>query len=68
MKEDGVDPLELLSPRRKITGISAILLPYADDDSVDWEGFDDHVKRTFAAGLIPAVNMDTGSLYDSYTG
>jgi hypothetical protein len=27
---------------------------------VDWEGFDAHVLRTAAAGLIPAVNMDTG--------
>jgi dihydrodipicolinate synthase/N-acetylneuraminate lyase len=55
-----VDPLALLTPRRKITGISAILLPFAADGSVDWDGFDQHVERTVRAGLIPAVNMDTG--------
>jgi hypothetical protein len=27
---------------------------------VDWPGFRDHVARTVAAGLAPAVNMDTG--------
>lgn len=55
-----IDPISLLAPRRKITGISAILLPLHDDDSVDWENFDAHVQRTLDAGLIPAVNMDTG--------
>ena len=55
-----IDPIQLLSPRRKITGISAILLPYNDDNSVDWQGLDQHVERTLDAGLIPAVNMDTG--------
>lgn len=54
------DPISLLTPRRKITGMSAILLPLADDDSVDWQGFDQHVQRTLDSGLIPAVNMDTG--------
>ncbi len=55
-----IDPISLLAPRRKITGISAILLPLLADDSVDWDGFDAHVQRTLDAGLIPAVNMDTG--------
>ncbi len=55
-----IDPNLLLTPRRKITGISAILLPYAEDDDVDWSGFTNHLRRTFDAGLIPAVNMDTG--------
>ena len=27
---------------------------------MDWAGFDAHVVRTAAAGLVPAVNMDTG--------
>ncbi len=45
---------------RKITGMSAVLLPFSPDHSVDWEAFDAHVERTLAAGLIPAVNMDTG--------
>lgn len=57
---DQVDPVSLLTPRRKITGISAILLPYLSDHQVDWQGFDAHLQRTLDAGLIPAVNMDTG--------
>jgi dihydrodipicolinate synthase/N-acetylneuraminate lyase len=54
-----LDPLTLLRPRRKIVGMSAILLPYLRG-LIDWDGFRAHVTRTFAAGLIPAVNMDTG--------
>ncbi|WP_231741580.1 dihydrodipicolinate synthase family protein [Stieleria varia] len=50
----------MLRPRRKITGMSAILLPLLADDSVDWTGFESHVRLTLDAGLIPAVNMDTG--------
>ncbi|MCP4172561.1 MAG: dihydrodipicolinate synthase family protein, partial [Fuerstiella sp.] len=45
---------------RKITGMSAVLLPYATDGTVDWSAFERHVERTLEAGLIPAVNMDTG--------
>ena len=45
---------------RKITGYSAILLPFKEDGSEDWEGFCNHVKRTSDAGLTPTVNMDTG--------
>ncbi|MGJ3237138.1 MAG: dihydrodipicolinate synthase family protein [Anaerolineae bacterium] len=55
-----LDPTELLVTERKITGMSAILLPFLDDSSVDWQSFDAHVTRTVDAGLIPAVNMDTG--------
>ncbi|WP_233200290.1 dihydrodipicolinate synthase family protein [Blastopirellula marina] len=51
---------ELFQPQRKITGMSAILLPFAADGSIDWEGFAAHVQRTHGAGLAPAVNMDTG--------
>ena len=47
-------------PRRKISGHSAILLPFTAGGEVDWDGFTAHVARTAAAGLIPAVNMDTG--------
>lgn len=45
---------------RKITGYSAILLPFGADGQVDWDAFCAHVERTAEAGLIPAVNMDTG--------
>jgi dihydrodipicolinate synthase/N-acetylneuraminate lyase len=47
-------------PRRKITGYSAALLPFRADGAIDWDGFCAHVARTTAAGLVPAVNMDTG--------
>lgn len=46
--------------RRKIEGISAILLPFTSSGNVDWSAFDAHVRRTADAGLAPAVNMDTG--------
>ncbi|MDP2292847.1 MAG: dihydrodipicolinate synthase family protein [Actinomycetota bacterium] len=49
-----------LRPRRRITGMSAILLPFLADGSVDWAAFEAHVVRTHDAGLTPAVNMDTG--------
>lgn len=55
-----IDPIAMLKPRRKITGMSAILLPFESGGSVDWEGFHAHVRRTLDAGLAPAVNMDTG--------
>lgn len=59
----------MIRPRRRITGISAILLPFTADGAVDWDGFCDHVARTARAGLTPAVNMDTGyvNLIDAAT-
>ena len=47
-------------PRRKPSGISAVLLPYGRDGRIDDMGFRRHLKRTEAAGLRVAVNMDTG--------
>jgi dihydrodipicolinate synthase/N-acetylneuraminate lyase len=55
-----IDPIAMLKPRRKITGISAILLPFTDAGEIDWPGFAAHCVRTADAGLTPAVNMDTG--------
>ena len=55
-----VDPASLARPRRTITGMSAILLPMLADLTVDWDGFAAHVARTWAAGITPAINMDTG--------
>lgn len=55
-----IDPLSLLRPRRKPVGMSAILLPFEKGGEVDWRGFRNHVERTSAVGLTPAVNMDTG--------
>jgi hypothetical protein len=55
-----VDPSSLIRLRRSIRGMSAILLPFRSDLSVDWDAFAAHVARTHAAGIAPAVNMDTG--------
>lgn len=54
------DPVSLLRPRRVIRGLSAILLPFTAERKIDWEAFAAHVARTHAAGITPAVNMDTG--------
>jgi dihydrodipicolinate synthase/N-acetylneuraminate lyase len=55
-----IDPLAMIRPRRKINGISAVLLPFAENGDVDWAAFRAHLDRTASAGLTPAVNMDTG--------
>ena len=52
--------VSLIRPNRRITGMSAILVPFVSRDRVDWDGFSAHVARTAGAGLVPAVNMDTG--------
>jgi dihydrodipicolinate synthase/N-acetylneuraminate lyase len=55
-----LDPIRMLRPRRHITGLSAILLPFAPGGAIDWPAFARHTERTADAGLTPAVNMDTG--------
>jgi dihydrodipicolinate synthase/N-acetylneuraminate lyase len=49
-----------IRPRRTITGMSAVLVPYTADGTIDWPAVEAHIARTAAAGLTPAVNMDTG--------
>lgn len=51
---------ERIIPKRKIEGISAILLPFTETGAVDWDAFCAHVARTAEAGITPAINMDTG--------
>jgi dihydrodipicolinate synthase/N-acetylneuraminate lyase len=51
---------DLVRPRRKIIGMSAVLLPFTSGGAIDWAGFEAHLGRTAGCGLIPAVNMDTG--------
>jgi len=53
-------PNPTIQPKRKPLGMSAVLLPFHPDGSIDWQGFESHVARTVEAGLVPAVNMDTG--------
>jgi dihydrodipicolinate synthase/N-acetylneuraminate lyase len=57
-----IDPSSLIRTQRAITGMSAVFLPFKQDRVIDWEGFNSHLERTIASGLIPAVNMDTGSI------
>jgi dihydrodipicolinate synthase/N-acetylneuraminate lyase len=47
-------------PNRTILGMSAVLLPFAAEGTVDWRAFEALIGATVAAGLVPAVNMDTG--------
>ncbi len=56
---DDALPVDLVRPGREVLGISAMLLPFTDGH-MDLEAFAGLVERTVAAGLIPAVNMDTG--------
>jgi dihydrodipicolinate synthase/N-acetylneuraminate lyase len=60
MQNPPIDPIAMLRPRRQILGMSAMLLPFDERGRIDWDGFREHLSRTFAAGLVPAVNMDTG--------
>lgn len=54
------NPVQMIKSFRKITGISAILLPFTENGSIHWDGFCAHVARTAQAGIMPAINMDTG--------
>ncbi len=60
LKPDLPSPRDLILPNRKITGMSAILLPFKTSGEIDWQGLASHIQRTVESGLIPAVNMDTG--------
>lgn len=55
-----VESIPAWKTRRKILGMSAILLPFTETGEIDWSGLRDHIRRTLEAGLVPAVNMDTG--------
>jgi dihydrodipicolinate synthase/N-acetylneuraminate lyase len=52
--------IQRTTPGRTIEGNSAVLLPYLDNGSIDFDGLAANISRTVAAGLRPAVNMDTG--------
>jgi len=57
---NSLTPIPPLRRNRRITGMSAVLLPFAAPGEIDWLSFEQHVARTCDAGLAPAVNMDTG--------
>ena len=46
--------------RRKVDGVAAALLPYEANGQVAVEAFQKHLLATHRAGLMNAVNMDTG--------
>jgi dihydrodipicolinate synthase/N-acetylneuraminate lyase len=52
--------LQRQRPGRKVQGIAAALLPYAAHGRVAVEAFQRHLQATQRAGLMNAVNMDTG--------
>jgi dihydrodipicolinate synthase/N-acetylneuraminate lyase len=54
------DVLARIEPGRTITGMSAVLLTYTAGGEIDAAATEAHIERTVAAGLTPAVNMDTG--------
>jgi len=47
-------------PGRKVQGIAAALLPFEADGRIAVEAFQNHLRATHSAGLMNAVNMDTG--------
>jgi 4-hydroxy-tetrahydrodipicolinate synthase len=49
-----------IRPGRQIHGAAAALLPFEDDGRIAVEAFQTHVAATHRAGLMNAVNMDTG--------
>ncbi len=52
--------LERRQLRRKVHGIAAALLPYEMDGNIAVDAFQQHLTATHQAGLMNAVNMDTG--------
>src|SRR5947208_5589010 len=47
-------------PVRKVQGIAAALLPFQVNGKIAVEAFQEHLRVTHKAGLMNAVNMDTG--------
>ncbi len=47
-------------PGRKVQGIAAALLPFEADGRITVQAFQNHLRATHSAGLMNAVNMDTG--------
>jgi dihydrodipicolinate synthase/N-acetylneuraminate lyase len=63
MKQQPTSVRELLERRqlgRKVEGIAAALLPFEFDGRIAVTAFQQHLMATHRAGLMNAVNMDTG--------
>jgi len=54
------DLIERRKVRRKVRGIAAALLPYTPDGRIAIDAFAMQLTSTHQAGLMNAVNMDTG--------
>src|SRR4051812_8144984 len=54
------DLIERRRSQRKVQGIAAALLPFEPDGRVAVDAFANHLMSTHRAGLMNAVNMDTG--------
>ena len=52
--------LKRQKPRRRVQGIAAALLPYEPDGRIAVDAFAKLLTSTHRAGLMNAVNMDTG--------
>ena len=59
-RPDVASVVRRIVPGRRIEGISAVLLPMDGGGRPDLAGLAGVLERTAAAGLQPAVNMDTG--------
>lgn len=54
------DLLARKKPHRRVRGIAAALLPYEPSGQIAVDSFKQHLQATHRAGLMNAVNMDTG--------
>src|SRR5215475_14339115 len=54
------DFIKRIQPRRKVHGAAAALLPFENDGRIAVDAFQKHLQATHRAGLMNAVNMDTG--------
>lgn len=52
--------IELIRPGRRPQGIAAALIPFEASGEIAVEAFQKHLQATHRAGLMNAVNMDTG--------
>src|SRR5438552_6752484 len=54
------DLIKRIKPGREVSGAAAALLPFEPDGRIAVHAFQEGLKATHSAGLMNAVNMDTG--------